>query len=125
MELLENNNTYSKNRTEEQGKVCNQASVLWWAEQSKLSNNTEQSELCTDFPDEIIIINILIHSIFAISVIIDRQLSQIYDLHATFKMTIQANAERQYAERNVLLRTTWLLGDILEDNGFFTSRLLD
>lgn len=87
--------------------------------------NTERSELCTDFPNEIIIINILIHSTFVISVIIDRQFSQIYDLHATFKMTIQANAERQYAECNILLRTIWLLGNILEDNGFFTPRLLD
>ena len=33
-----------------------------------VKQNIERNELCTDFPDEIIIINILIHSIFVISV---------------------------------------------------------
>lgn len=57
------------------------------------------------FPDGIII-NILIHSIFAISIIIDRQFSQIYDIYPTFKMIIQANSEWQYAECTVWLRKT-------------------
>lgn len=77
-----------------------------------------------DFPDEIIIINTLMHLIFAISVITHRQLTQIHDWHVTFKMIIQAISQGRTLKALCFLERLNTPGNMGDDNSFFTPWLL-